>query len=64
LDHLRLADHWHERSDPLRQLRSGVALLVDSGNARHSHPARVNGPNHLEARGLANQNLTRVFSSL
>ena len=25
LDHLRLADHSHERSDPLRQLRSDVA---------------------------------------
>jgi hypothetical protein len=24
-DHLRLADHSHERSDPLRQLRSDVA---------------------------------------
>lgn len=25
LDHLRLADYLHERSDPLRQLRSDVA---------------------------------------
>jgi hypothetical protein len=25
LDHLRLADHSHERSDPSRQLRSDVA---------------------------------------
>jgi PadR family transcriptional regulator, regulatory protein PadR len=37
--------------------------LVDSGNARHSHPARVSIPNHLAPRGLANLNLTRVVSS-
>jgi PadR family transcriptional regulator, regulatory protein PadR len=37
--------------------------LVDSGNARHSHPARVNAPNHLAARRRANLNLTRVISS-
>jgi len=41
----------------------GRSLLVDSGNARHSHPARLSAPNHLAARGLANLNLTRVISS-
>jgi hypothetical protein len=62
LDHPRLADHSHERSDALDQLKS-TWPDVDNGNARHSHPACVSAPNHLAARGLANLNLTRVISS-
>jgi len=50
--------------DPLPPVEIGRSQLVDSGNACHSHPARVSAPNHLAARGLANLNLTRVISSL
>ena len=43
LDHLRLADHSRERADPLRQLRSDVAVVGVSRSARTSCRASVGG---------------------
>ncbi len=40
LDYLRLADHSHERSDPLRQLRSDVACWSTAARARFASGAR------------------------
>jgi len=42
---------------------SNRSLLVDSGNVRHSQPARVSTPKPSCGARLANLNLTRVISS-
>jgi len=45
-----------------RPVRLDGRLLADSGDARHSHPARLSAPNPLSAREHGNLILTRAIS--
>jgi hypothetical protein len=63
LDPLRLADHSHERSDPLRQLRSDIACWSTAAARAIRIRRALSTRNRLAARGLANLNLTREISS-